>query len=314
MKFFDKLEKKIGRFAIPHLMLYVTIAYIIGYMLFITRNYAVLNVLSLDAEKILQGQVWRIFSYVIQPPTSSLPIFFLITLYFYYMIGRFLERQWGAFKFNFYFFSGLFLNVIAAIVIYLIFGVVMPMSVYYLNLSLFMAFAVEQPDTFLLLFFIIPFKIKWFAILDAVYFGLTVFFGYLSLALNLPDAILAPLHYIGINPTPTGATAAIIAMLNFIIFYAVFKVGKRNRNSNRQQYRQSTGSSNSRSEYQSQTQSGAARIPRHRCSICGKTEFNDPNEEFRFCTKCQGAFEYCSTHLHAHNHVYRDKDGRLQRD
>lgn len=314
MRFFDKLEKKFGRFAIPHLMLYVTICYIIGYVLYFTRNYAVLNVLALNAEEILHGQVWRIVSYIIQPPTSSMPIFFLITVYFYYMIGRYLERQWGAFKFNFYFFSGMILNVIAAIVIYLIFGVIMPMSVYYLNLSLFMAFAVEQPDTYMLLFFIIPFKIKWFAILDAIYFGLTVFFGYLALAVRLPDTILAPLNFVGINPSPTGATAAVIAMLNFIIFYAVFKAGRKNRGSNNRQYRQSTGNSNNRNEYQSRTDSGAARIPRHRCAICGKTEFNDANEEFRFCTKCEGAFEYCSKHLHNHNHVYSDSDGKLQRD
>ena len=313
MRFIDKLENKIGRFAIPHLMRYIIIAYAVGYLLYITRNYAALSFLALDAEGILHGQVWRIFTYIIQPPNNSLPVFVLLTLYFYYMIGRYLERQWRTFQFHLHFFSGMFLNVAAAIVIYLIFGVVMPMSVYYINLSLFMAFALEQPDTYMLLFFVIPFKVRWFAIIDGIYFAVTVFFGLLSMAVQLPVSVLTPLYYVGINPTPTGATAALIAMLNFIVFYFVFKAGKRSTGSQKT-YKRSTDSNAQRNAYQSNAASGAARIPRHRCCICGKTELNSPDEEFRYCTSCAGAFEYCSAHLHNHNHVYRDKDGNLKRD
>lgn len=313
MNLFDKLEKKIGRFAIPHLMRYIIIAYAVGYLLYITGNFAALNFLALDAEAILHGQVWRIFTYIIQPPNNSLPIFVLLTLYFYYMIGRFLEGQWGTFKFNLYFFSGMFLNVLAAIIIYLIFGVVMPMSVYYINLSLFMAFALEQPDTYMMLFFIIPFKVRWFAIIDGIYFAITVFFGFLSIAVQLPVSVLMPLYYVGINPTPTGATAALIAMLNFIVFYFLFKAGKKNTWSQKTKKR-SANDKAQRSAYGSKAASGTARIPRHRCAICGKTELNAPDEEFRFCTSCAGAFEYCSAHLRNHNHVYRDKDGNLKRD
>ena len=313
MRFIDKLENKIGRFAIPHLMRYIIIAYAVGYLLYITRNYAALSFLALDAEGILHGQVWRIFTYIIQPPNNSLPVFVLLTLYFYYMIGRYLERQWGTFKFNLYFFSGMFLNVAAAIVIYLIFGVVMPMSVYYINLSLFMAFAMEQPDTYMLLFFVIPFKVRWFAIIDGIFFAATVLFGFLSLAVQLPVSVLAPLYYVGINPTPTGATAAIIAMLNFIVFYFVFKAGKRSTGSQKR-YKKSNNDNAQRKTYQSGAASGSARIPIHRCAICGKTEFNAPDEDFRYCTACAGAFEYCSVHLRNHKHIYRDKDGNLKRD
>ncbi len=324
MRLIDKLENKFGRIAIKHLMLYVCICYAVGYVLFITNNYGVLDALSLNAEKILHGQVWRIVSYLVQPPTSARPLFFFITLYFYYMIGRYLEYQWGAFKFNVYFFSGMLLNVIAAIVIFLIFGINMPMSVYFLNLSLFMAFALEQPDRYMLLFFIIPFKAKWFALIDAIYFGTAVLFGFLSLGVRLPDGLITFLSRIGINPSPTAATAAVIAMMNFIIFYFVFKVGGKSssRQQNQKQYQYNpygnanrSGNNNQNNQRGAYTsQAGPTRIPRHRCAICGKTEFNAPNEDFRFCTSCEGAFEYCSEHLHNHKHVYRDKDGNLKRD
>lgn len=331
MRFFTKLEKKFGKFAVPHLMLYITVAYAIGYIMYWAGGIQILSLLSLNAEKILQGQVWRIVTFIIQPPTSSSPIFFLITLYFYYMIGSYLEREWGKFSFNLYFFSGMALHVIAAIVIYLIFGVVMQMSVYYLNLALFMAFAFEQPDTMLRLFFIIPFKIRWMAIIDAIYLGATIVLGYMAIFIPFSYNFHMVMAQFGIRLSPTNATAALIAMLNFIL-YMVFMRPKKRVNDYYKRTNAYSGNYTGAYNYGSSARKSAPEgsdqgkygqddvvqfkiRPRHKCAICGKTDLDDENEIFRFCSKCDGAYEYCSEHLKNHNHVYRDvNDGTLKRD
>ena len=328
MDFLDKLEKKMGRFAIPRLMLYITVAYAVGYILYWAGANAVLEALALNAEKILHGQVWRIVTFVVQPPTNAMPLFLIITLYFYYMIGSILEKQWGAFKFNVYFFSGMILHVIAAIVIFLIFGVNMMMSVYYLNMSLFMAYAIEAPNNTILLFFIIPFKTRWLAIIDAIYIGMTIFLGYLSLGVTFPYQFSNILANMGIRPSPTNATAAAIAMLNFVIYFLVYRPGKRY-SYTQKKFRSDMGQDKKRKDkkkkagaaaenaqgdvYGAAGSQGHVAAPRHRCSICGVTDVDDPNEEFRFCTTCEGAFEYCSKHLHNHRHVYRNAEGKLVR-
>lgn len=314
MRLIDKMEQKLGRFAVPRLMIFIIIAYAVGYILYYVGATDILAALSLNAEKILHGQVWRIVSFVVQPPTNAMPLFLIITLYFYYIIGSILEKQWGAFKFNVYFFSGMLLHVIAAIVIYLIFGVNLMMSVYYLNMSLFMAYAIEAPNNTILLFFIIPFKTKWLAIIDAVYIGITIFLGYLSLGVVFPYEFQNVLANMGIRPSPTNATAAAIAMLNFVIYYLVYRPGKKGYTKTQRHFRSSTGqdkkTGNSTDAASDINKSNAAR---HRCAICGITDVDAPDEDFRFCTSCEGAFEYCSKHLHTHNHVYRNSEGKLVR-
>lgn len=320
MRLIDKAEQKIGRFAIPRLMIFISIAYLVGYILYYVGATDVLAALSLNAEKILHGEVWRIVSFVVQPPTNAMPLFLLITLYFYFMIGSILEKQWGAFKFNVYFFFGMLMHVAAAIVIYLIFGVNLMMSVYYLNMSLFMAYAVEAPNNTVLLFFIIPFKIRWLAIIDAVYIGMTILLGFLSIGVTYPYQFTNILANMGIRPSPTNATAAAIAMLNFVIYYLVYRPGKKRYTNTQKNFWSSIGKDKKESKENKQkgSQPGSAAgntafAPRHRCAICGVTDVDDPNEEFRFCTSCEGAFEYCSKHLHNHKHVYRNSDGKLVR-
>ena len=158
----DKLERKFSRYAIPNLMTYIIILYAAGFVLNLINPTFYSQFLSLDAGKILQGQIWRIVTFIIQPPSDSL-IFIVFVLYLYYMIGKQLEAAWGAFRFNLYFFSGMLFIVIGAILAFLLTGAVLPMDTWYLNLSLFFAFAALYPDIQLLLFFVIPIKIKWLA-------------------------------------------------------------------------------------------------------------------------------------------------------
>ena len=178
MNWFAKFEKKFSKYAIKNLMFYIIVLYAIGFVMNTFFNGLYDAYFSLDFAMIFKGQVWRLFTFILQPPSNSI-IFVVFVLYFYYLIGSVLERIWGSFRFNVYFFTGVILNILASLIIYLIWGLSFKLSTNYINLALFMAFAMEQPDMEVLLFFIIPIKIKWMAILDAVIFGITIVFGYL---------------------------------------------------------------------------------------------------------------------------------------
>lgn len=297
MSFLDKLEKKFGRFAIPHLMRYIIAAYTMGYVLYFTGQEDILRLFSLDASKLLSGQIWRVITFIIQPPNSATPIFFLLTLYFYFVIGRFLENVWGSFKFNLYFFSGVFLNVVASIVIYLVFHNIFYMSVFYINMALFMAFAFEQPNSFVLLFFVVPFKIKWLAYLDGIYIAMNIILGFLSSVVDFGAGFSRIAYTFDIKLSPENATAASIAMLNFIIYMILYKKSTK------------TFSHKAKKEYKYDYEAKAKPVKeaRHKCAVCGVTELDDENEIFRYCSKCTDkdgniAYEYCSKHLNNHEH------------
>lgn len=170
MNWLDKLERKFGKYAIHNLMYYIIILYILGLVIQMVNPSLYTQWLGLDAEAILHGQIWRIVTFIIQPPNASF-LFMAFALYFYYMVGQALEYMWGAFRFNLYFFSGVLLHVIACLVIYLIFGINFSMGTFYLNLSLFFVYAYLFPDATFLLFFIFPIKAKWLGIIEGIFYG-----------------------------------------------------------------------------------------------------------------------------------------------
>ena len=227
MNWFAKFEKKFSKYAIKNLMFYIIVLYAIGFVMNTFFNGLYDAYFSLDFAMIFKGQVWRLITFILQPPSNSI-IFVVFVLYFYYLIGSVLERIWGSFRFNVYFFTGVILNILASLIIYLIWGLSFKLSTNYINLALFMAFAMEQPDMEVLLFFIIPIKIKWMAILDAVIFGITIVFGYL--VPFLPRNVWYSLYAAGfLAPSAimcyANATAALVSMLNFIIFFFLYKKG-----------------------------------------------------------------------------------------
>ena len=173
MNWLDKLERKIGRYAIHNLMYYIIILYVVGLVVQLFAPSFYYQYLSLDVNAILHGQIWRVVTFIIQPPQSSY-IFMIFALYLYYMLGRELERTWGAFRFNLYFFAGMLFHVIAAFAAYFITGVSFPLGTWYLNMSLFLAFAAIYPDMQFYLFFMIPVKAKWLGWLDGLYFLYTI--------------------------------------------------------------------------------------------------------------------------------------------
>ena len=121
MNWINKLERKFGRCAIHNLMHYIIILYAVGFALNLIAPGFYMEYLSLDASAILHGQIWRIVTFLIQPPDGS-PIFIIFALYLYYMIGQNLEAAWGAFRFNLYFFTGVLFHLIAALIVYCLTG------------------------------------------------------------------------------------------------------------------------------------------------------------------------------------------------
>lgn len=325
MKWFNKLERKYGKYAINNLMLYIIGIYAFGFILdkFFPAVYAYW--FSLDAQKILHGQIWRIVTYILQPPTTNF-IFILFSLYLYYMIGTVLERTWGAFRFNVYFFMGVLLQVIAAIIIYLFTGYNLQLNTYYINLALFMAFAMVMPDTVFYLFFVIPVKVKWLAYFDAAFFAATIIFGYMTPWLSVD--VWLKLFSMGIIASPEIATAALIAMINFMAFFIISRTSKKTKG--QKAYRQFMKENNKanaagsrQASSRSGNQSGAAdmkgsnqfhKITKHKCAVCGRTENDGDDLIFRFCSKCVGNYEYCNEHLYTHKHITNETNEKVSNE
>ena len=285
----SKLERKFGRYAVPNLMYYIIILYAAGFVLNIVNPEFYYRYLSLNAQAVLHGQVWRIVTFIIQPPSDSL-VFIVFALYLYYMIAHNLEQAWGAFRFNLYFFSGMLFHVIAALLAYAVTGLILPMSIWYLNMSLFFAFAALYPDVQFLVFFMIPVKVKYLALIDALYFIYPVVQAFLP--------AYGGNAYLG-SYYKANAMEAVVSLLNFLIFF----LGSRNMRpySPRQRKRKREFQQNiKRAQRPVQMYANGAR---HMCAICKRTELDDPNLEFRYCSKCNGNYEYCQDHLFTHTHV-----------
>ena len=284
MKFIDKLERKFGRIGIPNLTIYMIVCYVIGYALMIV-NPGILNWLSLEPAYILRGQVWRLVTWVLYPPSTSGVLWFAIAvLFFYYPIGTSLERTIGTFKYTLYILSGVIFTILGAFILYFLLGgnvlVGNVFSTYYISLSTFLAYAMCYPDMQVLLMFIIPVKMKWMAIFYVV-----------IVVYEMIQYIMAGAWYLVIP--------IVASLLNFIIFYFGTKDFSRYNPKEihrRNEFRRAM-------EPQGRMKSGSGSVTKHKCAICGRTELDDPNLEFRFCSRCNGNYEYCQDHLFTHTHV-----------
>lgn len=284
MKFIDKLERKFGRFGIPNLTIYMIVCYVIGYALMIV-NPGILNWLSLEPAYILRGQVWRLVTWVLHPPSTSGVLWFAIAvLFFYYPIGTSLERTIGTFKYTLYILSGVIFTILGAFILYFLLGgnvlVGNVFSTYYISLSTFLAYAMCYPDMQVLLMFIIPVKMKWMAIFYVV-----------IVVYEMIQYVMAGAWYLVIP--------IVASLLNFIIFYFGTKDFSRYNPKEihrRNEFRRAM-------EPQGRMKSGSGSVTKHKCAICGRTELDDPNLEFRFCSRCNGNYEYCQDHLFTHTHV-----------
>ncbi|UWP59834.1 membrane protein [Ruminococcus gauvreauii] len=276
MNWINKMERKFGKYAIPNLTLYIIITYVVGYLLmYLAPN--VMDYCLLEPGLILRGQVWRLVSWLLIPP-GSLDIFTIIMLFFYYSIGTTLEKTWGAFRYNFYIFGGIILTVIGSFIMYFVLGggtlLIMRggfFSTYYISLSIFLGFAATYPDMQVLLYFIIPIKIKWLAWLDVIFLAWQM-----------------------IQSGWTTRVAIICSLMNFIIYF--FATRNLARYSPHEVKRKRTYA---KAVHKSQSPN----VTKHKCAVCGRTEKDGDDLEFRFCSKCRGNYEYCQDHLFTHKHI-----------
>lgn len=283
-------EKRFGKYAISNLSTMLILCYAVGYVLqIINPNF--LGYLTLDPYQILHGQVWRLLTWIVIPPSMGNIFTTLIMLYFYWSIGNTLEKTWGAYRYNVFIFSGFFFTIIGAFVSmgfgYLIYGQNLNLSAAanaqtlfaigslafstaYVNMSIFLAFAATFPESQVLLMFIIPIKVKWMGIVYGV---------------------LAVWEFIQGNMFSRIAIA--FSLLNFIVFF--FTSRRHIIRSPKQIKRQH--------EYKREVKRSTNVITTHKCAICGRTNESNPELEFRFCSKCNGNYEYCQDHLFTHEHV-----------
>ena len=271
----DKMERRFGRYAIRNLTMYLLAGYAIGYLLSFTMP-QLLTYFTLEPALILKGQVWRLLSWVIIPPNDNI-IFVIFMMLLYYSLGNTLESYWGAFRYNVYIFSGILFTVIGAFIVNGLIGGITGFgslySTYYINMSIFLACASIMPDYQLLLYGIIPIKMKWLAVLDVVLLAVDAVQGGLIIRIVI-----------------------IASLLNFIIFFFC------NRNLRGHSPKQAAR----RKKFQKQIsrpQNQYAGGAKHRCAVCGRTELDNPTLEFRYCAKCNGNYEYCQDHLFTHEHV-----------
>lgn len=277
MNWLNKLERKFGKFSIRNLSLWIIVCYVIGYLItFLSPQ--LLNYLRLEPQMILQGQIWRLFTWILIPP-SSFGIFTFVMLFFYYSLGTTLETTWGKFRYNAYILSGFLLTIVGAFIVYFIYilqgyssvtGIGYVFSTYYVNLSIFLAFAANYPDMQVMLYFVIPVKIKWMALLD--------------IAILAFDIVRSGFQWELI-------VVIVASLANFLIFFL----------STRNYKRVSPREIHRKQEFKRQGHK-APTITKHKCAICGRTDEDSPELEFRFCSKCNGNYEYCQNHLFTHEH------------
>ena len=256
-------------FGIPNLMRYVAIANVLLWLLNMV-NPLLLSYLAFSPVHIMHGQVWRLVSFVFFPPGSGLLA--LIAIYFYYWIGSTLEQHWGTGQFTLFFFSGAALTVVFGMLMYFITGSSYGMDAQYIYLSMFLSFATLFPDMQVLLFYVIPIKMKYLAYLDVALFVWGILTG------SFPSNLLP-----------------VIALVNYLIFCGdmLFAGIRRRPSSTVVNFRKASREIKARER---------ERLYRHKCAVCGKTDTDYPTLEFRYCSRCEGYRCFCEEHIHNHIH------------
>lgn len=280
----DRFCAKHPRFGIPNLMLYIAIGNVAIYLIdtFSMGQLSLADALRFNAMAILHGQVWRLFTFVFISMSGDLflkgtGIFFVaVSAYFYWWIGALLEREWGSTKFTVFYLGGVLLNIL--------FGMVVGYAdMYYVNLSMFFAFATLYGDMQVLLFFLIPIKVKWLAWVDGALFAWAVL-----------SNLLAGFWI--------GALLPIVAILNYFIFFwqdfrYMFTKAKRRTSPTVINFK--------KAQKQARKKAKETGGYTHRCAVCGVTDADDPSMEFRYCSKCDGYYCYCMRHINNHVHIHK---------
>ena len=259
-------------------MLYVIIGQALVYLIGImdTTN-TLYSYLVFNPWLIFRGQVWRLLSFVFIPMyTSVKDIFWLaISMYFYFFIARVIESRLGTGKFTVYYLSGVFFTLVYGFVLYALGIPSIYLNVSYINFALFFALATLLPAMQVLIFFFIPIKMKWLALIDALYFVYAT-------VVTFPILPFLPL----------------IPILNYFLFFGYVLIDRLKGTAKRANTRTEFRAKVARSE-NFERQKGY----RHKCEVCGRTDAEYPDLEFRYCSRCSGYHCYCMDHINNHVHV-----------
>ncbi len=292
---------------IANLMLYVGIGNAIVYLFSMFGNAnSLYDLLCFDAARILQGQVWRcvsyIFTYGFSYTGGPMSFFmFLLSVYFYHWLCRTLENAWGILQMNIYYFRGLLLTSLLPLLLYVVLDMALPIYVtpYYLNLSLFLAVAALAPDQQVLMFFIIPVKMRWLALVDI---ALVVYdmFSYVSHFSVFPIPTWQVLLSFGLVPA--------LSLINFVITSGRDALGllpglKLKNRKRRAEFKRKVNAEPNPDWAKNYRSASGERPYRHKCTVCGRTDTQCPGLEFRYCSRCKGYFCYCIDHINNHTHV-----------
>ena len=308
------LRRKFERFCfqhrdkgIPNLMLYIALGTaVVSFMTMINGGNMLYDILAFDKAKILQGQVWRLVSWLLTDTLSSNPLINILFLYFFYRLGRAVEMTIGTFKFNMFYIAGVLLMDIFAMVFcptedmiignYIVsadqFAYLYSNMAYYLHLSLVLAYATSYPDSQFLIFFIIPIRAWAMALIYLVMIGINVF--NMCYPVNLMPHAFFPL----------------IGLLNYFVFFGgemsnllplSWRVKLRRGNKGR------TARHKDPIVFRTNVSHPAAPAARkdytHKCTVCGRTDATNPELEFRYCSRCNGYHCYCQEHISNHPHI-----------
>ena len=281
----DRFCAKHPRFGLSNLMLYIGVGQIFVWVLELLFP-MVSFWLPLYAPLVLRGQIWRLVTFVFIPNSSN-PFYLLLGCYFYFWIGQMLEREWGTAKFNLFYLCGVVLTAVYGMVSGLLANYAFVFSaanIYYVNLSIFLIIATYYGEMQVLLFFVVPVKMKWMAIVDVV--------------LVLLEAI--PWFQ-------AGAWAMGLAFIPSIVNYFIFtwpvwsmKLGIVKRQADPQVI------NFKKAQRQAQKKAKETGGYLHKCAVCGVTDAIEPNMEFRYCSKCDGYYCYCANHINNHIHIRQD--------
>ena len=295
---FDRFCLRNRNKGIPNLMLYITIGSAILYLFSLINGANTLySFLYFDKSAILRGQVWRLFTYVLTYAPGMNPLFVLIGLYFFYNLSRHVEASMGTFKFNIFYFSGVVLMDVFALIFCPTQNVTIGQYIYspeaftafyadmalYLHLSIILMFAVTNPDAQFLIFFIIPVK-AWLV--------------------GLLDLILIAISIINSSPIFPHNLFPLVGLLNFLLF-----AGKDVRNLLPWKMRVVKKSKPIKQQPAEPIPFRPSQRPApqkedfiHKCTVCGRTDVTNPELEFRYCSRCSGYHCYCQDHINNHTH------------
>ena len=268
------------RFGIPNLMKFLVGIMAVVFVLDLFSNGYASYMLYFNAELVLQGELWRLVTWMFLPTNGSL-FWIFISLSFYYFIGTSIEEYWGTAKFTLYYLSGMLFSVLSTVILSLATGYYgwSLSDAYYINLTMFLAFAVMYPDAQVWFYGVIPLKAKWLAWADIA-----------LMAWNIARSVRYGAY--------ASALAAVGAILNFVIFFwedikSILGIQSRQRSRQTIQFKSAV-----RQQKKAETERGY----RHKCEVCGRTDADHPELEFRYCSKCQGYHCFCSDHIFDHQH------------